>query len=70
MNRLKKNIKKVLLIFPPVVCSNESPKQIMPPLGISYLGAYLESDYEVKLLDAAIEGYNYEQKVSRGFFQY
>ena len=70
MNQFKKNIKKVLLIFPPVVCSQESPKQIMPPLGISYLGAYLEPDYEVKLLDAALEGYNYEQKVSPGFFQY
>ncbi len=70
MNKFKQNIKKVLLIFPPVVCSQESPKQIMPPLGISYLGAYLEPDYEVKLLDAALEGYNYEQKVSPRFFQY
>ncbi len=70
MKKNKKNIKKVLLIFPPVVCSQESPKQIMPPLGISYLGAYLESDYEVKLLDAAIEGYNHEQIISPGFFQY
>lgn len=70
MKKNKKKIRKVLLIFPPVVCSNESPKQIMPPLGISYLGAYLASDYDVQLLDAAIEGYNYEQKVSPGFFQY
>ncbi|MFH2138123.1 MAG: radical SAM protein [Candidatus Omnitrophota bacterium] len=70
MNKFKKNIKKVLLIFPPVVCSNESPKQIMPPLGISYLGAYLEPYYEVKLLDAALEGYNYERRVCPGFFQY
>ena len=70
MKKYKKNIKKVLLIFPPVVCSRESPKQIMPPLGISYLGAYLEADYEVRLLDAALEGYDFEQKVSPGFFQY
>ena len=59
MKKYKKNIKKVLLIFPPVVCSRESPKQIMPPLGISYLGAYLEADYEVSLLDAALEGYDF-----------
>ncbi len=70
MKKNIKNIKKVLLIFPPVVCSQESPKQIMPPLGISYLGAYLEPDYDVRLLDAAIEGYNHEQRVSPGFFQY
>ena len=56
-----------MLIFPPVVFSAESPKQIMPPLGIAYLGAYLRNDYEVKLLDAALEGYSFERPVADGF---
>ena len=46
MNNIAK-IRKVLLIFPPVVFSEESPKQIMPPLGIAYLGAFLRKDYDV-----------------------
>lgn len=65
-----KKINKVLLIFPPVIFSYESPKQIMPPLGISYLGAFLSPDYEVKLLDAALEGYENENKIAPGFLSY
>ncbi|MCP4649488.1 MAG: radical SAM protein [PVC group bacterium] len=66
----KQKINKILLIFPAVIFSGESPKQIMPPLGISYLAAYLRPDYEVKLLDAAVEGYNQESRISTRFFQY
>jgi len=65
MKSQKRKIEKVMLLFPPVIFSRESPKQIMPPLGISYLGAFLESDYEIKLLDAAIEGYDTEQPEGR-----
>ncbi|MFH1094573.1 MAG: radical SAM protein [Candidatus Omnitrophota bacterium] len=67
MRQLKKRIRKVMLIFPPVVFSAESPKQIMPPLGIGYLGAYLRNDYEVRLLDAALEGYEFERPAADGF---
>ncbi|MFH1061442.1 MAG: cobalamin-dependent protein [Candidatus Omnitrophota bacterium] len=69
MMRNEKN-KKVMLIFPPVVFSPESPKQIMPPLGIAYLAAYLRDDYEVRLLDAAVEGYNQERRLANGLFCY
>ncbi len=67
MRPVKKRIRKVMLIFPPVVFSAESPKQIMPPLGIGYLGAYLRDDYEVSLLDAAVEGYEFERPAADGF---
>jgi magnesium-protoporphyrin IX monomethyl ester (oxidative) cyclase len=66
----KKPIKKIMLIFPPVVFSQESPKQIMPPLGISYLAACLRDDYEVKLLDAAVEGYQTEVRLDNGSYSY
>ncbi|MBU4305772.1 MAG: B12-binding domain-containing radical SAM protein [Candidatus Omnitrophica bacterium] len=65
-----RDIKKILLIFPPVVFSSESPKQIMPPLGITYLGAFLRNDYDVRLLDAAVEGYNSERKIKGEFLCY
>ncbi|MCG2712137.1 MAG: B12-binding domain-containing radical SAM protein [Candidatus Omnitrophica bacterium] len=70
MRQSQKRIRKVMLIFPPVVFSTESPKQIMPPLGIGYLGAYLRDDYEVRLLDAALEGYDVECSVAHGFRRY
>lgn len=66
----RKKIKKVLLIFPPVTFSRESPKQIMPPLGIGYLAAVLRDDYEVCILDAALEGYNQERPERKGFLTY
>ena len=52
---------KVLLIFPPTVISNVGNVQVcIPPLGIAYLGGYLrEQNYEVILLDAIVEGYEY-----------
>jgi len=67
---INKAIKKLMLIFPPVVFSPESPKQIMPPLGIAYLAAYLRNDYEIKLLDAAVEGYAQESRLDNGLFCY
>ncbi len=70
MRPVKRRIRKVMLIFPPVVFSAESPKQIMPPLGIGYLGAYLRNDYEVRLLDAALEGYEIERPAANGFICY
>ncbi|MBI4845877.1 MAG: cobalamin B12-binding domain-containing protein [Candidatus Omnitrophica bacterium] len=70
MKLIKKKINKVMLIFPPVVCSRECPKQIMAPLGIAYLAAVIKHDYQVKLLDAALEGYGQEKKITRDFFVY
>ncbi len=67
MIQAHRKIKKVMLIFPPVAFSLESPKQIMPPLGIGYLGAYLRNDYDIKLLDAALEGYEFERTIHDGF---
>ena len=70
MKQPPKSIKKILLIFPPVVFSRESPKQIMPPLGLGYLAAVLKNDYEVRVLDAALEGYGRECATREGFLAY
>ena len=70
MTFLRKKIKKVMLVFPPVVFSCQSPKQVVPPLGIAYLAAYIRDSYEVKLLDAAVEGYENERAVGGDFLVY
>ncbi len=67
---INKSIEKLMLIFPPVVFSRESPKQIMPPLGIAYLAAYLRNDYYVKLLEVAVEAYEQEVRLENGLFCY
>ena len=49
--------RRVMLIFPPLTQLGTSSRNVMMPLGISYLGAYLRHEgHEVKLLDACIEG--------------
>ncbi len=70
MIKVKDKIKKILLVFPPVVFSRESPKQIMPPLGISSLAAFLGNEFEVRLLDAAVEGYETERVINKRFLRY
>ncbi len=42
----------------------------MPPLGISYLAAFLRPEFDVSLLDAAIEGYGIERRLDNGFLVY
>lgn len=65
-------IKKVLLLFPPgVQIVGEELKKCTPPLGISYLGAYLEQQgYDVKLIDAIADGYDQELIIEDGVIQY
>ena len=64
-------LKKVLLVFPPVVYSQESLKQITPPLGLGYLASYIEDEFTVEILDAALEGYNCERPAQKkGFLIY
>ncbi len=40
------------------------------PLGVSYLAAYIRDRFQVRVLDAAAEGYNHEEDDSNGFFRY
>lgn len=53
-------IKRILLVQPPCSISKSYTKEIQPPLGLAYIAAVLEKHYEVKVLDAAVEGWHTE----------
>lgn len=63
-------IKKVLLVMPPATISGEYTKEIQPPLGLAYIAACLENDYEVRIIDAACLGWDREQKEPDGRITY
>lgn len=53
------NKTKVMLIFPPFSQPKNSKKRCLVPLGLAYIGAYLEEKgIQVKILDSVVEGYN------------
>lgn len=62
----RQHIKKVLLIQPPAFCNNfRNDMNPNVPLGICYIGAMLEREgYQVKILDAFIEGWDQTERVS------
>jgi len=68
--KIKKDIKDVLLIMPPATIAGEYTKEIQPPLGLAYVAACMEKDYNVKVLDAACEGWNEERKESDNLVTY
>lgn len=53
-----RRIEKILLIFPP---GRADPmfkiERTNPPLGLMYLAAVIEKEFEVKILDAVVEGF-------------
>lgn len=59
-----------MLIFPPVTITRAYDKMCCLPMGIAYLGGVLRDRYEVRLLDAVVEGHGEERAVDRRFFQY
>lgn len=62
MRTVKMKCYKTLLICPPYIVSQVVPKRVQSPLGVAYLGACLEREgYEVKILDAVIEGWGEKQ---------
>jgi len=63
-------IKKILLIYPPVTYSVQSPKQSCPPLGVAYLAAAVRDIADVQILDAAVEGYEHEEKIGPTLMRY
>ncbi len=67
---LKKDIKNVLLVMPPVTISQEYTKEIQPPLGLAYIAAYLKNEYNVKIIDAACEGWDQEIRIADGLLTY
>ena len=65
-----RKIERVMLIFPPVRIAALYDKMACVPMGISYLGAVLRSQYEVKLLDAIVEGHDQERWETSYYFEY
>ena len=55
----KKNVSKIMFLTPRYTLFKNDVRRCVTPLGLAYLGAYLEREgYEVKILDVANEGYN------------
>ena len=70
---ISKKIQKVLLIQPPLKTYtnlSSEPKGIHPPIGLAYIGAVLENDYDVRILDSVVEGYETEVKVDQNVIRY
>ncbi len=63
-------IKKIFLIQPPCTLTKSYTKEIQPPLGMAYIAAVLEDKFEVKILDAAVEGWHTEIPVSKQEIRY
>ena len=56
---------KVLLINPPLCIPPGQIKRCIPPMGITYIGAYLRSvGIQVQLLDCIIEGWGNEELIN------
>ncbi len=68
--KLKKDIKNILLIMPPSTISKEYSKEIQPPIGLAYIAACLEKDYNVKIIDASCEGWEKEISAPDDMFTY
>ena len=54
-------IKKILLVYPPVKIYDYEIRNYAPPLGLAYLAAVIEQDYDVKILDCVIEGKEHKE---------
>lgn len=65
-----RKIEKVLLIFPPTRVIRGGFKLSQPPLGIAYLAAVIKNDYQVKILDAALEGFRNELIINQDFIRF
>ena len=64
------DICKIQLINPFLTIRNTEPKNLVFPLGLAYLAGVLEKDYEVKIIDAAAEGFENEIPVDVDLFRY
>src|SRR3989344_1006311 len=63
-------IKKILLVSTRYTLFKDDVRRCVAPIGLAYLAAFLEKDgYEVKILDAAAEGYD-NVKVHGEFLTY
>lgn len=70
-SRIRRKICRVLLIRPPAtIVKSVEPKSLAIPLGLAYLGAALEGNYDVKILDAMAEGFEEELSLNDGTLRY
>ncbi len=68
---MKRDIRRVLLVFPSMIYkAAQSRKTSMFPLGLGHLAAVLEKDYEVGILDSAMEGFENEIQQKNGLNRY
>lgn len=73
MTIAKRKIHKILLIQPPLATRTDlssEPKGIHPPIGLAYIGAVLEKDYEIEIVDSIVEGYHTEVEIDRNLIRY
>lgn len=63
-------IERVMLIFPPVTFTPQSMKYLHPPLGLAYIAASLKDRVELRVLDAAAEGYEHEARAGHKLLRY
>lgn len=61
---------KVLLIQPPFTILRTETKKCHPPLGLAYLAGSLKDSFEVKVLDALVEGYDKNKLLSKEYLRY
>ena len=55
---------RTLLLMPPITLSEGTVKRVIPPLGLSYIAGYLESqDIPFEMLDCVVEGLQTEQLI-------
>lgn len=64
---------RVLFIYPPLTTHTDyatESKGTHPPIGISYLAALLEKDYDVGIIDSVVEGYYNEEPLGDNIIRY
>jgi len=71
--RTSKTIRNILLIQPPLTTHTDmssEPKGIHPPIGLAYLAAVLEKEYQIRIIDCVVEGYETEVPLGRNLIRY
>lgn len=62
---------RTLLIMPPIMISEGAVKRVIPPLGLCYIAAYLESvGIDCDILDCIVEGVDQETYVGDGMWRF
>ncbi|MBN2718089.1 MAG: cobalamin-dependent protein [Deltaproteobacteria bacterium] len=62
---MKKNIRKILFLYPPILLAHSDRPSRRLPLGIAYIAAWIEKkipDIEVSVFDALVEGFSHSHK--------